>query len=132
MDKIKALRRPRFEPDSGVEQISRTCGSAVSLPATEQVLPAEGAEAVHLDLLYPSQSLDAFISRRLQPVLFHADLQLPSGFRAALVRTRKRLQSDAQKYPHSARRLGKLSLMLDEHEELCSLARAYYSALLQG
>lgn len=131
MQNVKVLRPPRFEPGSGIEHISRASPAAPVL-ATEQVLPAEGAESVQLDLLYPSESLETFICRRLQPTLFYADLQLPSGFRKALTNTRARLQADAARHPDAARRLGKLSLLLDEHDELCALAHAYYSALLQG
>ena len=132
MHNVKVLPPPRFAPDSGVERISRSSSPAAPVVAREQVLPAEGAEPIQLDLLYPSESLDLFISRRLQPALFHADLQLPGGFRKALVRTRQRLLSDAKTHPHAARQLGRLSLLLDEHDELCTLAHIYYSALLQG
>lgn len=132
MHNIKVLRVPRFEPDSGIERISRTSISVLPVMTREQVLPAEGAEPAELDRLYPSESLDAFISRRLQPTLFHSDLHLPAGFRKALMQTRQRLQADATKHPVAARRFGKLSLLLDEHDALCALARMYYSGLLQG
>lgn len=132
MHNVKVLRTPRFEPDSGIEHISRTSTSRLPVMAREQVLPADGAEPAYLDRLYPSESLDAFINRRLQPTLFYPDLQLPAGFRHALIQTRQRLQTDAAKHPAAARRFGKLSLLLDEHDALCALARMYYSGLLQG
>lgn len=132
MHNLKVMRPTRFEPDSGIDRISRASFPPAPVPAKEQVLPAEGAEPIQLDLLYPAEPLDTFIVRRLQPRLFHADLQLPAGFRRALVRTRQRLQAQVRNHPAGARQLGKLSSLLDEHDELCGLARLYYASLLQG
>lgn len=132
MHNVKVTRPIRFEPDSGIEQIARASFPASPMPERDQVLPAEGAEPIQLDRLYPAEPLDTFIARRLQPRLLHADLQLPAGFRRALVSTRQRLQLQVVSHPAAARQLGKLSSLLDEHDELCGLARLYYASLLQG
>lgn len=129
---MKSLKISAFDSTSGINQIQRHTHSPVVLPEHLPLRPAEVHEQPRLDRLFSLFSIDDFIAQRLRPDILDAEVLSPAYFRTVLAQTRASLRGYAKKHPRSARRFGRLALLLDEETGLLDLLQMYRSALLQG
>lgn len=129
---MTSLRTTAFNPASGIDRIQRQTSAPVALPEHLPLRPAEVNEKPRLERLYALPSIDDFIAQRLRPDILDAEVLAPARFRTVLAQTRGSLRFYAKKHPRSARRFGRLALLLDEETGLLDLLQMYRSALLQG
>lgn len=129
---MKSLKTAAFNLSSGIVQIQRHTYVPVTFPEHFPLRPAEVSEQLSLKKLYVLPSIDDFIAKRLRPEILDAEILSPAYFRTVLTQTRASLRGYAKKNPRSARRFGRLALLLDEETVLLDLLQMYRSALLQG
>lgn len=131
-ERMKSFKTAAFNPSSGIVQIQRRAYAPVASLEHFPVRPAEVNEQLSLEKLYVLPSIDDFIAQRLRPEILDAEVLSPAFFRTVLSQTRASLRGYAKKHPRSARRFGRLALLLDEETGLLELLQMYRSALLQG
>lgn len=129
---MTSIKISAFNPTSGIDQIQRQSSAPISLPEHQSLRPAEVNEQPRLERLYALPSIDDFIAQQLRPYILDAEVLAPARFRSVLAQTRDSLRGYAKKHPRSARRFGRLALLLDEETGLLDLLQMYRSALLQG
>lgn len=129
---MKSLTSTAFNPTSGIDRIQRQTHSPIALPEHLPLRPSEVHEQPRLERLFALPSIDDFIAQRLRPEIIEAEILSPAHFRFVLNQTRASLRGYAKKHPRSARRFGRLALLLDEETNLLDLLQMYRSALLQG
>ncbi len=129
---MKSLTTTAFNPSSGIDRIQRHRQSPISLPEHLPLRPPEVHEQPRLERLFALPSIDDFIAQRLRPEVLDSEILSPAYFRTVLSQTRASLRGYAKKHPRSARRFGRLALLLDEETGLLELLQMYRSALLQG
>jgi hypothetical protein len=129
---MQSLSTAPFNPASGIDRILRQSSSQVFLPQYRSLQPAEVSERPHLEQLFPLNSINDFVEKRLRPQLQDAGMLSPTEFRSALSDTRTRLRFLAKAHPKSSRQLGRLACLLEEEGDLIGLLQMYCSALIQG
>lgn len=120
---------------AGLETISHKDTAKLEYPAHAQqsrLSPAEITDFCQVDMLFPLASYDDFIISYLLPYLEESEIFLPSGFRKKLSQTRLSLRQQAEIYPQSAKKFGRLAALLDKEQQLFDLLQLYRSALVQG
>ena len=129
---LNSVKTIAFEPNSGINRISRQTLAPSFLPNQALIRPSDLQEPIQLDQLFKLDSLNDFIESRLKPDIFDISVLQPTNFRNALKATRDNLHQLARLKKNSSRQLGRLLQLLDEQEDLSQLALMYYSALFQG
>ncbi len=102
------------------------------LPVQPPVLGTDAYPVPLLDQLYPASQMNAYLNEQLRPTCIDPYLLTPASFRSELIAGKQLLKDLALRRPSDARRLGRLSRLLDDHDALCRLAHLYATSLLQG
>ena len=132
---MQNLKSASAVPFAGLETISHKANAKLEFPAQAQqsrLSPAEITDFCQIDMLFPLASYDDFIISYLLPYLEESEIFLPSGFRKKLSQTRLSLRQQAEIYPQSAKKFGRLAALLDKEQQLFDLLQLYRSALVQG
>jgi hypothetical protein len=129
---MRHLSPSSFDATLGIDKILRQRDSAISITEQRSIQPAEITDRPRLDVLIKSASITDYVFARLRPELLDAGVLSPAQFRLALAEARLSLLPIAKAHRASAKKMGKLSRILEEESELLDLLQMYWSALLQG
>lgn len=115
-----------------LNEVDRHQAPTIPIPLQPSVFGTDVRQAPLLDQLYPPSKINAYLSEQLRPTGLDPSLLTPASFRKELLQGKQLLKEIALLRPSDARRLGRLSRLLDDHDALCRLAHLYASSLLQG
>jgi hypothetical protein len=130
---------PQLNPlwlDRGLVQITHTRHEAMpSMPAQQQLDPAEALASTQIEHMLQPQGLHALIEAALHPQVRDRALLLPGLFRNALEAARDALRDGAKRQASGssqAKLLARAQRALEDDLALRDLAQMYRSVLHQG
>lgn len=129
---MQRLSSVPFNAASGIDQILRQPLAPLLLPEQQALEPAQISDRPRLESLFYRGSINDFVAAKLRPDLIGSEILAPAQFRSALTETRANLSRIARANQGSAKKLGRLTRLLEEDSALFDLLQMYWSALLQG